>query len=328
MLNYFFFVSLITELVRSLALLLPLLLAVAYITLFERKILGAIQIRKGPNVVGIFGLLQPLADGLKLIVKELLVPISSTTNLFFLSPIITFVLSIFVLISLPFSSYEIFFDFDFGIILIFGVSSLGIYGIVLSGWSSNSRYSFLGSLRSTAQIISYEVSIGLIVQSVLVVVGSINMIKIVEFQSHIWLVFPLFPSFLLFFFSALAETNRPPFDLPEAESELVSGYNVEYSGPTFALFFIGEYLNIIASCILITTLFFGGSTFSIFNIFIDSSFIFSLKVIFFLFSFIWVRATLPRFRYDQLIQLGWKTFLPISFGWVFFCICVVILFEF
>ena len=162
----------------------------------------------------------------------------------------------------------------------------------------------------------------------LVVVGSINMIKIVEFQSHIWLVFPLFPSFILFFFSALAETNRPPFDLPEAESELVSGYNVEYSGPTFALFFIGEYLNIIASCVLITTLFLGGSTFSFFGFFFDSAFLFAAKVLFFLFSFIWVRATLPRFRYDQLIQLGWKSFLPISFGWVFLCICIIILSEF
>jgi NADH-quinone oxidoreductase subunit H len=316
---YYFFI----DFIRALALLLPLLLSVAYITLFERKILGAMQIRKGPNVVGIFGLLQPLADGLKLIIKELLVPISSTKKLFFLSPIITFVLSIFILISLPFSSYEIFFDFDFGIILIFGVSSLGVYGIVLSGWSSNSRYSFLGSLRSTAQIISYEVSIGLIVQTVLVVVGSMNIIKIIQFQSHIWLIFPLFPSFLLFFFSALAETNRPPFDLPEAESELVSGYNVEYSGPTFALFFIGEYLNIIASCVLIITLFFGGSTF--FNY--DSCLIFSVKVVFFLFSFIWVRATLPRFRYDQLIQLGWKIFLPVSFGWVLFCICLIMFFD-
>lgn len=325
---FYIFINIIIDIVRSLAILLPFLLAVAFMTLFERKILGAIQIRKGPNVVGMFGLLQPLADGLKLMVKELLVPISSTKNLFFLSPMTTFVLSIFVLISLPFSSYEIFFDFDFGLILIFGVSSLGIYGIVLSGWSSNSRYSFLGSLRSTAQIISYEVSIGLIVQTVLVVVGSINMIKIIEFQQHVWLFFPLFPSFILFFFSALAETNRPPFDLPEAESELVSGYNVEYSGPTFALFFIGEYLNIISSCILITTLFFGGSTFSFFGFYFDSSIIFSFKVLFFLFSFIWVRATLPRFRYDQLMQLGWKSFLPISFGWVFFCICLIIFLEF
>lgn len=220
---------------------------------------------------------------------------------------------------IPFSSHEVLVDFEFGIMFVFAVSSLGIYGIILSGWASNSRYAILGSLRSTAQIVSYEVSIGLIVQTCLMMVGSINLTDILEFQTYIWLVFPLFPSFVLFFISSLAETNRPPFDLPEAEAELVSGYNVEYSAVTFALFFIGEYLNIIVSSILTVILFFGGSSF----LFWSNSLIFSVKVLFFMFSFVWVRATLPRLRYDQLIQLGWKVILPTSFGW-FFLVFVIL----
>lgn len=291
----------------------------AYITLFERKVLGAVQIRKGPNVVGFFGLLQPLADGVKLLLKELILPSSADKKIFYLAPIITFFLAVLTIAVIPFSGYEVLVDFEFGLIFIFALSSLGVYGIILSGWASNSRYALLGSLRSTAQIISYEVSIGLIVQTILFIVGSINLTTILEFQRYVFLVFPLFPSFALFFISSLAETNRPPFDLPEAEAELVAGYNVEYSAVTFALFFIGEYLNIIVSSILTVTLFFGGSYFFGF----ENCFVFSFKVLFFLFLFIWVRATLPRLRYDQLIQLGWKSLLPFSFGWFVFVFCLI-----
>jgi NADH:ubiquinone oxidoreductase subunit H len=295
------------------------LLAVAYLTLFERKILAAVQIRTGPNVVGFFGLLQPLADGVKLLLKELTYPTTADKTIFYLAPIITFFLAVLSIAVIPFSSHEVLVDFEFGMIFVFAISSLGIYGIILSGWASNSRYALLGSLRSTAQIVSYEVSIGLIVQTCLITTGSINLSDLLEVQSYIWLVFPLFPSFVLFFISSLAETNRPPFDLPEAEAELVSGYNVEYSAVTFALFFIGEYLNIIVSSILSTILFFGGSHFFIWS----NSFIFTAKVLFFMFSFIWVRATVPRLRYDQLMQLGWKVILPFSFGWFVFVFIVV-----
>jgi NADH-quinone oxidoreductase subunit H len=302
---------LVFDILRAIGLIVPMLLAVAYLTLFERKILASIQIRTGPNVTGLFGLLQPLADGVKLLLKELTHPTAADKVVFYVAPIITFFLAVLSMAVIPFSSHEVLVDFEFGIMFVFAISSLGIYGIILSGWASNSRYAMLGSLRSTAQMVSYEVSIGLIIQTCLVLVGSINLTDILEFQTYIWLVVPLFPSFVLFFISSLAETNRPPFDLPEAEAELVSGYNVEYSAVTFALFFIGEYLNIIVSSILTTILFFGGSNFFIWN----NSFIFSAKVLFFIFSFIWVRATVPRLRYDQLMQLGWKVLLPLSFGW-------------
>jgi len=311
------------DILRSLALILPMLLAVAYITLFERKVLAAVQIRTGPNVVGFLGLLQPLADGVKLLLKELTHPVVADKTVFYAAPIITFFLAILALTIIPFSSFEVLVDFEFGVMFVFALSSLGIYGIILSGWSSNSRYALLGSLRSTAQMISYEVSIGLIIQTVLLVVGSINLTDILEFQRYVFLVFPLFPSFLLFFISSLAETNRPPFDLPEAEAELVAGYNVEYSAVTFALFFIGEYLNIIVSCVLITVLFFGGAYFLGY----ENSLIFSFKVTFFLFVFIWIRAALPRLRYDQLMQLGWKSLLPFSFGWFVLVISLVFFFN-
>jgi NADH:ubiquinone oxidoreductase subunit H len=218
----------------------------------------------------------------------------------------------------PFSAYDVLVDFEFGMMFVFALSSLGIYGIILSGWASNSRYALLGSLRSTAQIISYEVSIGLIVQTCLILVGSVNLTDLLEFQRYIFLVFPLFPSFILFFISSLAETNRPPFDLPEAEAELVSGYNVEYSAVTFALFFIGEYLNLIVSCVLTVIIFFGGS----YAFGFENSPIFAVKVIFFLFVFVWIRGTLPRLRYDQLMQLGWKSLLPFAFGW--FCFVFIV----
>jgi NADH-quinone oxidoreductase subunit H len=301
------------DIIRAVGLILPMLLAVAYLTLFERKILASVQIRTGPNVVGFFGLLQPLADGVKLLLKELTYPTTADRAVFYTAPIITFFLAVLSMAVIPFSSHEVLVDFEFGIMFVFAISSLGIYGIILSGWASNSRYAMLGSLRSTAQMVSYEVSIGLIIQTCLMLAGSINLTDILELQTHVWFVFPLFPSFVLFFISSLAETNRPPFDLPEAEAELVSGYNVEYSAVTFALFFIGEYLNIIVSSILTTILFFGGSNFFFFN----NSIIFSIKVLFFMFLFVWVRATVPRLRYDQLIQLGWKVILPISFGWFF-----------
>lgn len=308
------FELIIFDTLRAVGLIVPMLLAVAYLTLFERKILAAVQIRTGPNVVGLFGLLQPLADGAKLLLKELTHPTAADKVVFYVAPMITFFLAVLSIAVIPFSAHEVLVDFEFGMMFVFAISSLGIYGIILSGWASNSRYAMLGSLRSTAQMVSYEVSIGLIIQTCLIVVGSVNLTDLLEFQTYIWLVVPLFPSFVLFFISSLAETNRPPFDLPEAEAELVSGYNVEYSAVTFALFFIGEYLNIIVSSILTTILFFGGPNFLIWN----NSFIFSLKVLFFMFAFVWVRATVPRLRYDQLIQLGWKVLLPLSFGWFVF----------
>lgn len=301
----------IYDTLRALGLILPMLLAVAFITVFERKILAAVQIRTGPNVVGFLGLLQALADGLKLLVKELVYPSVADKIVFYVAPIITFFLAVLSMTVIPFSSHEVLVDFEFGMIFVFAISSLGIYGIILSGWASNSRYAMLGSLRSTAQIVSYEVSIGLIIQTCLSTCNSVNLSDILEFQRYVWLVIPLFPSFILFFISSLAETNRPPFDLPEAEAELVSGYNVEYSSVTFALFFIGEYLNIIISSVLSVIIFFGGAHFWVF----ENSLIFALKVTIILFLFVWVRATVPRLRYDQLIQLGWKVLLPLSFGW-------------
>jgi len=306
------------DILRSLALIIPMLLAVAYMTLFERKILGAVQIRTGPNVVGFLGLLQPLADGAKLLFKELTYPTVSDKTVFYVAPMITFFLSVLTLAVIPFSTSEVLVDFEFGVMFIFALSCLGVYGIILSGWASNSRYAILGSLRSTAQIISYEVSIGLIIQTVLIVVGSINLTEIVSFQRDLFLIFPLLPSFVLFFISSLAETNRPPFDLPEAEAELVAGYNVEYSAVTFALFFIGEYLNIIVTCTLSTVFFLGGSYFMGY----ESSIFFAMKVLLLLFLFVWVRSALPRLRYDQLMQLGWKSLLPFSFGWFFFVLCL------
>lgn len=301
----------IFDALRAVGLIVPMLLAVAYMTLFERKILSAAQIRTGPNVVGLFGLLQPFADAAKLLAKELTYPTTADKAVFYTAPMITFFLAVLSMAVIPFSSHEVLVDFEFGMMFVFAISSLGIYGIILSGWASNSRYALLGSLRSTAQMVSYEVSIGLIIQTCLILTGSVNLTDILELQSYCWFVFPLFPSFVLFFISSLAETNRPPFDLPEAEAELVSGYNVEYSAVTFALFFIGEYLNMIVSSVLSTILFFGGPHF----LYWENSIIFAAKVIFFLFVFVWVRATVPRLRYDQLMQLGWKVLLPLSFGW-------------
>jgi NADH-quinone oxidoreductase subunit H len=294
--------------------IVSVLIAVAYFTLLERKVLAAMQRRKGPNVVGLFGLLQPLADGMKLIIKETVLPLAANKLLFIIAPVLTLLLSLVSWSVIPFAYNSVIADINIGILYIFAVSSLGVYGIIIAGWSSNSKYAFLGSLRSAAQMISYEVSLGLIIITVLMTTMSLNLTTIVISQKYIWYVIFLFPFFLMFFISALAETNRPPFDLPEAEAELVAGYNVEYAAVGFALFFIGEYANIMLMSSLIVILFFGGwlPSLSIFSIF------FGIKLVLFLFMFIWVRASFPRYRYDQLMYLGWKAFLPLALGGLIF----------
>ena len=304
----------------------PLLISIAYLTFFERKVIGSMQLRKGPNVVGPFGLLQPIADGLKLLSKETIFPNDSNKFLFILSPIITFVLALIAWAVIPIDYKVVLADINVGIMYIFAVSSLGVYGIVVAGWSSNSRYAFLGSLRSAAQMISYEVSIGLIIISILLTAGSLNLSNIVLSQEKVWYIIPHFPMFVIFFISTLAETNRAPFDLPEAESELVAGYNVEYSSMSFGLFFLGEYGNMILMSSMSTILFLGGWLPPVQNEFLNliPGFIwFLVKVAFLLFIFLWVRATLPRYRYDQLMSLGWKLFLPLSLFWIIVTSCVI-----
>lgn len=313
---------------KYISLILPILLSVAFLTLLERKLLGSIQRRKGPNLIGYWGLLQPFADALKLLLKETILPSVSNKFLFFLAPNITFSLSLMTWLVIPFSYGFVLSDLNIGLLYIFAISSLSIYGIIIAGWASNSRYAFLGALRSSAQMISYEVSIGLILMSLILPVGSLNLTEIVLFQKNtFWFIFIFFPSFLLFIISMLAETNRPPFDLPEAEAELVSGYNVEYSSAGFALFFIGEYANIIFMSRLCVLLYCGGWCFFglenyLFNY--GGLFIFSFKILIILSFFILVRAAFPRYRYDQLMRLGWKVFLPLSFAYFF--ILIVILF--
>ena len=304
----------------------PLLISIAYLTFFERKVIGSMQLRKGPNVVGPFGLLQPIADGLKLLSKETIFPDDSNKFLFILSPIITFVLALIAWAVIPIDYKVVLADINVGIMYIFAVSSLGVYGIIVAGWSSNSRYAFLGSLRSAAQMISYEVSIGLIIISILLTAGSLNLSSIVLSQEKVWYIIPHFPMFVIFFISTLAETNRAPFDLPEAESELVAGYNVEYSSMSFGLFFLGEYGNMILMSSMSTILFLGGWLPPVQNEFLNlvPGFIwFLVKVAFLLFIFLWVRATLPRYRYDQLMSLGWKLFLPLSLFWIIVTSCVI-----
>ncbi len=315
---------------KIISLILPLLIAVAYLTLAERKVMGAIQRRKGPDIVGIFGLLQPLADGLKLFVKETVLPSSANASIFILAPIITFLFGLLAWCAIPFAEGFVFADLNIGVLYILAISSLGIYGIIIAGWSSNSKYAFLGALRSTAQMISYEVSIGLIIINVLLCAGSLNFTEIVLAQQSIWFFFPLFPVSLMFYISILAETNRAPFDLPEAEAELVAGYNVEYSAMGFALFFLGEYANMILMSGL-TVIFFLGGWLPIlpitFFFWIPGSIWFSLKISLLLFGFIWVRSSFPRYRYDQLMRLGWKIFLPISLSCIFFVSSTLLVFD-
>jgi len=322
--------QIINIIIKSLIIIVPVLISVAFFTLLERKIMANIQRRRGPNVVGILGVLQPFADGLKLLIKETIIPSKANKIIFLLAPIIAFFLSFLNYTVLPFSTFNVFADINLGILYIFAISSLSVYGIIMSGWSSNSRYAFLGTLRSTAQMVSYEVSIGLIIINVLICANSLNLTQIVLAQTYIWYVVPLFPLFILFYISALAETNRPPFDLPEAEAELVAGYFVEYSAMTFAQFFLGENINILFMCSFITTLFFGGWL-PIINVpilYLIPGFIwFSLKVLFFLFTFVWVRVTFPRYRYDQLMRLGWKIFLPLSLAWVIFISTILLTFN-
>ena len=318
-------------LLKILAIVVPLLIGVAYSTLAERKVMGSIQRRKGPNVVGLLGLFQPLADGLKLLLKEPVLPNSINTIIFLLAPVSTFMLALISWSIMPFSPAAVLADLNVGILYTFAVSSLGVYGIITAGWASNSKYAFLGCLRSAAQMVSYEVSIGLIIITVLLCVGSLNLNEIIDAQKEIWFVFPLFPLSIMFFISCLAETNRAPFDLPEAEAELVAGYNVEYSSMGFALFFLGEYANMILMSGLAAILFLGGwlPPFNHPLIFwIPGGFWLGLKISFFLFLFIWVRAAFPRYRYDQLMRIGWKVFLPLSLGWVLLVAGILVSFDF
>ena len=316
-----YFLLVLNLILKSLAIIVPLLVAVAYLTLLERKVMASMQQRRGPNVVGLFGLLQPLADGLKLLIKETILPSSANTIIFILAPIITFLLALVTWSVIPFGSGMVLIDLNVGILFVFAISSLGVYGIIAAGWSSNSKYSFLGALRSAAQMVSYEVSIGLIIMCVLLCAGSLNLSEIVYAQKEVWYCVPLFPLFIMFFISALAETNRAPFDLPEAEAELVSGYNTEYAAMGFALFFLGEYANMILMCSVLSILFLGGwlplINISPLNL-IPGVFWFGFKVTILLFVFVWVRAAFPRYRYDQLMRLGWKVFLPFSLAWVLF----------
>jgi len=318
------------NILKILSIVVPLLISVAYFTLAERKIMGSIQRRRGPNVIGYLGLLQPLADGLKLFAKETILPTAANTGIFILAPLLTFILSLMGWAVIPFGEGIVLSNINVGILYLFAVSSLSVYGIVLSGWSSNSKYAFLGSLRSAAQMISYEASMGFIIVSVILCAGSFNLSEIVFAQKDIWYIFPLFPVFLMFFVSALAETNRHPFDLPEAEAELVSGYNVEYSAMGFALFFLGVYANMLLMSAMTSILFLGGWL-PLFDILpftlLPSPLWLGLKICIFVVLFCWIRAALPRYRYDQLMSLGWKTFLPLSLAWLLFTASVLISFN-
>lgn len=314
--------------IKVLVIIIPVLISVAYFTLAERKVLGAIQRRRGPNVVGVFGLLQPLSDGFKLLIKETVIPSVSNPLLFVVSPMITFVLSLLSWCVIPYSKFSIYSELSVGYLYLLAVSSLGVYGIILSGWSSNSKYSFLGALRSAAQMVSYEVSIGFIVCTVVLCSGSFNLQTIVESQRHVWYVIPYSLLSIMFFISALAETNRHPFDLPEAEAELVSGYNVEYSAMGFALFSLGEYSNMLIMSSAVVILFLGGWTSPFYFLSGFGGFWFSLKICFLVVLFIWMRAALPRYRYDQLMSLGWKVYLPISLVFFFLTAMLMLCFNF
>ncbi len=314
-----YFIILASEIYKILFLLIPVLVTVAMIVWLDRRVWAFVQKRRGPNVVGPFGLLQSLADALKYIFKEIIIPASSNKVIFILAPIVTMTLALIAWAVIPFSDEFVLADINVGILYIFAVSSLGVYGIIMGGWASNSKYPFLGSIRSAAQMVSYEVSIGVIIINVLLCVGSLNLSDIVLAQEKIWFVIPLFPMFVIFFISALAETNRPPFDLPEAEAELVAGYQTEYSGMMYAMFWLGEYANILLMCALGSILFLGGWLSPInmypFDI-VPSPLWLILKILFLFILFALVKAVVPRYRDDQLMKLGWKIFLPFSLIWV------------
>ncbi len=305
--------------VKALAIIVPVLISMAYLTYAERKVLAAIQLRKGPNVVGPFGLFQPFADAIKMLMKETVVPSGSNRFLFLMAPMLTFGLAVIAWAVIPVDNGWAIANINVGILYLFAISSLGVYGIIIAGWASNSKYAFLGAMRSAAQMVSYEVSMGFVIVTVLLCVGSLNLNDIVLAQRHIWFVIPLFPMFIIFFISTLAETNRSPFDLPEGESEIVAGFFVEYSAMAFALFFLGEYTNMILMSAMTSILFLGGwlAPFGIAPFtWIPGPVWFIGKIMFCLFVFIWVRGTFPRYRYDQLMRLGWKVFLPASLGYL------------
>jgi len=320
----------ITTVLKILSIIVPLLISVAYFTIAERKIMGAIQRRRGPNVVGYIGLLQPLADGLKLFVKETTLPANANISIFLLAPSMSFILSFMGWAVIPFGEGVVLCDLNLGIIYLLAISALNVYGILFAGWSSNSKYAYLGALRSAAQMIGYEISIGFTILNVVVCTGSFNLSSVVLAQQKMWFVIPLLPIFFIFYISILAETNRHPFDLPEAEAELVSGYNVEYSAMTFALFFLSEYANMLLMSTIGATLFLGGwlspINFFLFNL-IPGTFWLTLKICLGVVFFIVTRATLPRYRYDQLMYLGWKCFLPLTLGYFLFTVGILISFN-
>ena len=307
----------VINVIKALAIIVPLLIGVAYLTLLERKVMASMQRRKGPNVVGLYGLLQPLADGLKLFLKETIIPASAHKGIFILSPIMTFFLAVMGWAVIPFGEGMVYADINIGVLYIFAVGGLGVYGVICSGWSSNTKYSFIGALRSSAQMISYELGMGFILLLIFLLVGSLNLTDIVLAQKGVWFFVPLFPAMMIWLVCILAETNRAPFDLPEAEAELVAGYFTEYSAMGFALFFLGEYSNMILMSALTIILFFGGwmPMIPVVGSFIPGFIWMGFKVVCVLFGFIWVRAAFPRYRFDQLMYLGWKTFLPFLLGY-------------
>ncbi len=312
------------------AILVPLLIAVAYLTYAERKVIAAMQMRKGPNVVGPFGLLQPFADAVKLLFKETILPAGANRVVFVAAPMLTFILAMIGWAVVPFDEGWVLADLNVGILYLFAISSLGVYGVIMAGWASNSKYPFLGALRSAAQMVSYEISMGFVIVTVLLCVGSLNLTDIVMAQKDLWFAVPLLPMFVIFFVSTLAETNRSPFDLAETESEIVAGFFLEYSSMAFALFFLAEYANMILLCAITTILFLGGwlpiVDVAPFN-WIPGIFWFAGKVALLLFCVLWIRATFPRYRYDQLMRLGWKVFLPLSLFWVVLTAGVLIAFD-
>jgi len=317
MLSYIYFI--LMETYKILFLLIPLLVSVAMVVWLDRRVWAFVQKRRGPNVVGPFGLFQSLADALKYMFKEIIIPASANKIIFILAPVVTMTLALVAWAVIPFSEKFVLANINVGILYLFAISSLGVYGIIMGGWASNSKYPFLGSIRSAAQMVSYEVSIGIIIINVLLCVGSLNLTDIVLAQEKIWFIIPLFPMFVIFFISALAETNRPPFDLPEAEAELVSGYQTEYSGMMYAMFWLGEYANILLMCAMGSILFLGGwlSPIDIYPfVLIPSPLWLIFKILFLFVLFALVKAIVPRYRYDQLMKLGWKIFLPFSLFWV------------